>query len=347
MSAYPVPDARFLIKLDAMENPFGLPPALREPLNERLAKVGLNRYPVPSYRELKELLRRTYNIPKDCDIILGNGSDELIDLLAKAAPTHTGCVLAPAPGFVMYAASAIQARVRYVGVPLLADFGLDMPAMREAIEKYQPTVIYMAYPNNPTGNCFGVEQIQELIELAPGIVVIDEAYQPFAGDTWMQRFSQYEHVLVMRTVSKWGLAGIRLGYMAGRTKWINELEKLRPPYNINVLTEATALYCLENEPHFARQSEQILIERGVLMSALLAMPGVTPFPSKTNFVLARFADAAAVHKALLSHKILVKNVSAMHPLLSNCLRLTVGTPSENKMLIQALSLICGAKYTIK
>ena len=337
MSAYAVASSKGLIKLDAMENPFAFPPQLRSGLTQRLAQIELNRYPVPSYSELKEKLSATYAIPKDCGIILGNGSDELIDIITKACAVEGAVILAPVPGFVMYRASAMQVRVEFVGVDLLPNLELDMPAMRAAIAKHQPAVIYLAYPNNPTGNCYTDAQIEEILRLAPGLVVIDEAYQPFAQDTWMNRIGEFPQAVVMRTVSKWGLAGIRLGYMAGHSDWINEFEKLRPPYNVNVLTEATAIYCLDHEAVFAQQAALLRNERDQLFVALTNIPTVHPFASRANFVLTRFDDGQAAYQHLLSDGIIVKNAAPMHPLLlANCLRLTVGSASENKAMLTSL-----------
>lgn len=337
ISAYPVSDSKGFIKLDAMENPFEFPPHLHAGLMQRLQQVALNRYPRPAYTELKDKLRATYAIPNDCGIILGNGSDELIDIITKACASDGAVILAPAPGFVMYQASAMQMRVQFVGVDLLPSLELDMPAMRAAIAKHKPAVIYLAYPNNPTGNCYSTAQIEEILHLAPGLVVIDEAYQPFAIDTWMSRLPEFPQAVVMRTVSKWGLAGIRLGYMAGHTDWINQFEKLRPPYNINVLTESAALYCLDHEAVFAQQAAVLRAERELLFVALKQLPSAQPFPSRANFITTRFADGPSQFSRLKADGILVKDLSKMHPLLANCLRLTVGSPSECAVMLASLA----------
>ena len=338
MAAYAVPDSKGFIKLDAMENPFGFPPHLHPGLMQHLQQVGLNRYPQPAYTQLKEKLRATYAIPSDCGIILGNGSDELIDIITKACAVDGAVILAPAPGFVMYSASAMQMRIQFIGVDLLPSLELDMPAMRVAIAEHKPALIYLAYPNNPTGNCYSTEQIEEILHLAPGLVVIDEAYQPFALDTWMSRLPEYPQAVVMRTVSKWGLAGIRLGYMAGHSDWINQFEKLRPPYNVNVLTECAALYCLDHEAVFAQQAAVLRSERELLFKALQQLPGVQPFSSKANFITTRFADGPSQFNQLKADGILVKDLSKMHPLLVNCLRLTVGSPPENAALMASLKV---------
>jgi histidinol dehydrogenase len=336
LQAYHVPSAQGMIKLDAMENPYLMPPALQRALGERLAAVALNRYPVPSYQVLKNALAQHYQVPAGVDLILGNGSDELIALLAIATAKPGATILAPEPGFVMYKMSAQLAHCTFVGVPLNADFSLNLPAMLQAIAQHRPAVLYLAYPNNPTGNCWSQADITTLIQAAPGFVVIDEAYQPFATHTWMPYTATYPHVLVMRTVSKLGLAGIRLGYMAGSPALLAQLEKVRPPYNVNVLTEAAALFALEHADVFTAQAALLTQARSKLAADLTPL-AVQVFDSQANFVLTRFSNAAAVYAHLLALRIIVKDVSKMHPLLQNCLRLTVGTPEENAAMLAAIA----------
>lgn len=340
MGAYHVADSHGLVKLDAMENPYRLPPALREQLGKRLSEVALNRYPVPTSEALRARLKTVMEVPAGMDILLGNGSDEIISMLAMAAARPGAKVLAPVPGFVMYAISAQFAGLEFVGVPLRADFTLDRAAMLAAMATHQPAIIYLAYPNNPTGNLFDAADMAAIVRAANGevcqsLVVVDEAYQPFAQDSWMPRLADFGNLLVMRTVSKLGLAGIRLGYMAGAPAWLEQLDKVRPPYNINVLTEATALFALEHVDVLDEQAAQLRDERARLAAALAALPGVTVFPSDANFLLLRVPDAAQTFDRLLARKVLIKNVSKMHALLANCLRVTVSTPEENAQFLEA------------
>lgn len=337
MSSYAVPDATGMVKLDAMENPFGLPDALAAELGSRLAAVALNRYPAPRPRALLDKLRQVMQVPAGCEILLGNGSDELISMIAVACAKPGAAILAPLPGFVMYQMSTLLTNLEFIGVPLTVDLQLDMPAMLSAIATQRPAVIYLAYPNNPTGALFDVAAMEQIIAAAPNsLVVIDEAYQPFAERSWMPRAAEFANVVVMRTVSKLGLAGIRLGYLAGRPEWIAEFDKVRPPYNINVLTQATAEFLLDHVAVLDDQAAQLRAERQQLAAALAVLPGVTVFPSAANFLLVRFPDAAKIFDALFAAGILVKNVSKMHVLLTNCLRLTVGAPHENAQLLAAL-----------
>jgi histidinol-phosphate aminotransferase len=336
MHGYAVQPSAGLVKLDAMENPFRLPPDLRRALGERLAEVALNRYPATRGDVLREALARYAGMPEGCSLMLGNGSDELISLLAMAADVPGNAIVAPVPGFVMYEMSAKLQGLRFVGVPLTPDFELDGPAMLAAVREHQPALVYIAYPNNPTANLWSDDVIDAIVEAAPGLVVFDEAYQPFASRDSLARLRRHEHVLVMRTMSKFGLAGVRIGYLIGRSPLIAEVDKVRPPYNISVLNCETALFALEHADEYARQAETIRAERESLARELAALPGVRPYPSDANMILARVPDAKRVFEGMKARGVLVKNVSGLHPLLANCLRITVGTPEENPQTLAAL-----------
>jgi histidinol-phosphate aminotransferase len=342
MTSYPVPDATGFVKLDAMENPFTLPAALAAQLGEHLAAVALNRYPAPRPEVLLAKLRSAMRVPADCDVLLGNGSDEIISLITMACARPGAKVLAPLPGFVMYSIAAKFAQVEFVGVPLKADFTLDADAMLAAIAEHRPAVTWLAYPNNPTGTLFDdvvIERIIEAAQQAQGLVVIDEAYQPFAQKSWMPLAGEFDNVVVLRTMSKLGLAGIRLGYLVGRPSWLNEFDKVRPPYNVNVLTQAAASFLLDHMDVLDAQAAQLRAGRATLAAQVAKLPGAEVFESAGNFLLVRVPDADAVFDTLLSARVLIKNVSKMHPLLANCIRLTVGTPDENALLLAALKLV--------
>jgi len=339
MHGYAIQESAGMVKLDAMENPHRLPPALQKALGERLGALALNRYPDGRVNDLRHALAQHAGMPAGYDIMLGNGSDELISLLSLACDVPGACALAPLPGFVMYAMSAQLQGLAFHGVPLTADFELDEAAMLAAIAEHQPSIVYLAYPNNPTGNLWNDETIENIV-LAQGaqggLVVMDEAYQPFASRSYMDRIERHSHVLLMRTLSKFGLAGVRLGYMMGPKALVAEIDKVRPPYNISVLDYECALFALEHAPVFAAQAKDLREQRARLQQALAALPGVTPFPSEANMILARVPDAAKTFDGLKARKVLIKNVSKMHPLLANCLRLTVGTAEENTLLLAAL-----------
>jgi histidinol-phosphate aminotransferase len=336
MHAYAVQPSTGMVKVDTMENPFRLPAPLRKALGERLGDVALNRYPAERGDVLRAALARYAHMPEGCDIMLGNGSDELISLLALACDVPGATVLAPLPGFVMYAMSAHLHGLKFVGVPTTADFELDLPAMLAAVREHKPAIVYLAYPNNPTANLWDDRAIDAIIEAAPGLVVMDEAYQPFAARDSLARLQRYVHVLLMRTMSKFGLAGVRIGYLIGRRDLIAELDKLRPPFNISVLNCEAALFALEHADEYARQAGIIRAERARLLTAIAALPGALPFPSEANMILARVPDAKRAFAGMKQRGVLVKNVEGLHPLLANCLRITVGTPEENTLMIDAL-----------
>jgi histidinol-phosphate aminotransferase len=336
MHAYAIQPSAGLVKLDAMENPHRLPPELQAELGQRLGALALNRYPGDRVNALRAALAAHAGMPEGFDIMLGNGSDELISLIAMACDVPGASILAPVPGFVMYAMSAQLQGLKFIGVPLTADFELDEDAMLTAITEQLPAVIYLAYPNNPTANLWDDAVIERIIEAAPGLVVIDEAYQPFSSKSYIDRIARHPHVLLMRTMSKFGLAGVRIGYMMGPKALIEQVDKVRPPYNISVLNCETALFALAHQDVFAGQAEDIRNQRLVIQTVLRALPGVQSWPSDANMVLVRVPDAQKTFDGMKSRGVLVKNVSKMHPLLANCLRLTVGTADENAQMLAAL-----------
>ena len=339
MHAYAVQDARGLLKLDAMENPHGLPPALQAELGARLGALALNRYPGDRGNDLKRALAGHARMPEGFALMLGNGSDELISLLAMACDLPGAGVLAPVPGFVMYAMSAQLQGLKFTGVPLTADFELDGTAMLAAIARDKPAIVYLAYPNNPTANLWDDAVIEKIVEAQGaqgGLVVMDEAYQPFAARSYIDRIQRHRHVLLMRTLSKFGLAGVRLGYLMGPAALIAEVDKVRPPYNISVLNCECALFALEHAAVFEAQAEAIRAERAKLLVGLAKLPGLKVWPSDANMVLVRVPDATKAFDGLRARGVLVKNVSKMHELLANCLRLTVGTADENAQMLAAL-----------
>ncbi|MFM2050588.1 MAG: hypothetical protein RL682_1079 [Pseudomonadota bacterium] len=363
MHAYAIQDSVGMVKLDAMENPHRLPPALQAELGQRLGALAFNRYPDGRVNDLRRALAAHADMPQGFELMLGNGSDELISLLALACdvPPVPGAakpaVLAPLPGFVMYAMSAQLQGLDFIGVPLTPNFELDVPAMVQAIQTLQPAIVYLAYPNNPTANLWDADDMAQVIaaaKTAGSIVAVDEAYQPFSSRTYLDVIRanpvEHSHVLLMRTMSKFGLAGVRLGYMMGAEELIAQVDKVRPPYNISVLNYECALFALAHQDVFAAQAQDIREQRARLIGTLRATPGLTVFDSDANMILVRIeggknstpnstteADRAQkVFDGMKARGVLVKNVSKMHPLLVHCLRLTVGTFDENSKMIVAL-----------
>ena len=340
MHAYAVQDATGLLKLDAMENPHRLAPELQRELGERLGRLALNRYPDGAHiARLKTALAAHAQLPDGFELMVGNGSDELIALLALACDVPGASILAPLPGFVMYAMSAQLQGLQFHAVPLTDAFELDLAAMLAAIEQHRPSIVYLAYPNNPTANLWDDVAIEKVVALQGrlgGLVVFDEAYQPFSSRSYIDRITQHSHVLLMRTLSKFGLAGVRIGYLMGPAALVREIDKVRPPYNISVLNCECALFALEHADVFEAQAVDLRAQRGALLEALQKIDGVRAYPSDANMILVRIADAAATFEGMKARGVLVKNVSKMHPLLNNCLRLTVGTSEQNVQMLAAL-----------
>jgi histidinol-phosphate aminotransferase len=334
MKAYPVPTADGMVKLDAMENPYPLPEALRRELAARLAALELNRYPEPTGAKLRAALMRKMAVPAGMELMLGNGSDELLQIVTMALARPGTAIMYPTPTFVMYSLYAAFTGMKAVPMPLREDFSFDAAAFVSRMRAEQPALVFIAYPNNPTGTLYPEEDVAEVIRACKGLVVVDEAYHAFAGKSFMDRLTEFPNLVVMRTVSKLGLAGIRLGYLAGRPEWLEQFNKVRSPYNVNVLTQAAALFLLERLEVLEEQAARIRRERGVLAAALAALPGVKVFPSEANFLLVRVPDADRADAALRAQGVLVKNLNG--PVMQNCLRITVGTPDENRILLNAL-----------
>ncbi|MBF0256088.1 MAG: histidinol-phosphate transaminase [Gammaproteobacteria bacterium] len=340
LSAYQVADARGLIKLDAMENPYPWPAALKSEWAELLSQVPVNRYPDPQASALRPSLRAAMGLAPDMELLLGNGSDEIIQMLCLALAGPGRVVLSVDPGFVMYRMIASFCGMRYVGVPLKADdFSLDLQALLQALEQEQPALVFLAYPNNPTGNLFDQQALVEIIQAAPGLVVIDEAYAPFTDASFIGRLGEFDNLLVMRTLSKMGLAGLRFGLLAGPRVWLEQFDKVRLPYNINSLTQISVDFALRHLPLFEQQTRQIRRDREDLYRDLAAIDGLHPYPSDANFILTRTPEdrAAAIFESMKRQGVLVKKLDGSHPLLKDCLRLTVGTPEENQACLKALT----------
>lgn len=341
LSAYQVADPGNCIKLDAMENPYHWPDELKEEWLASLRNVALNRYPDPSAAALAATLRNRLQVPDSMGLLLGNGSDELIQMLALAVAQPGRVVLAPEPTFVMYRMIAEVAGMQYAGVPLRDDFSIDTQAMLSAIETHQPALVFLAYPNNPTGNLFDAQAIVDMLEKSPGLVVVDEAYAPFTDASFMQRLGEFDNLLVLRTVSKMGLAGLRLGLLAGPSAWLNEIDKTRLPYNINILTQVSARFALEHIDLLLQQAKQIRTDRAWLTQQLtvLGLPNV--YPSEANFILFRTPAGRAddIFMGLREQGVLIKNLSRSGGQLTDCLRVTVGTAEENKTFMDTLARV--------
>lgn len=340
LKAYGVTDPGDLIKLDAMENPYPWPEQIKRDWANELVQVDVNRYPDAAASDLQRLVHDYMGVPRTMGLLLGNGSDELIQMVLMSLAMPGAKVLAPVPTFVMYDMTARFVGMEFVGVPLQAgDFALDRDAMLAAITEHDPAVIFLAYPNNPTGNLFDRSAVDDIIAAANGLVIVDEAYHAFAGRSYMNELEQHDNLLVMRTVSKLGLAGLRLGLLAGDRRWLGELNKVRLPYNINSLTQASVNFVLSHDEFLREQTQAIISERSRLSQAMAGLKGIQVWPSQANFILFRTLNrsAADVFEGLKQEGILIKKLDGGHPLLQDCLRVTVGTPEENNAFLKALS----------
>jgi histidinol-phosphate aminotransferase len=339
LRAYHVPPAAGMVKLDAMENPYSWPDWLLNDWLDTLRQAALNRYPDPAADALKSRLREVLGIPGTAGIILGNGSDELIQMIIQTVAEPGRVIMAPEPTFVMYRQLAVVAGLDFQGVPLRADFTLDVDAMIEAVTTYQPAVVFLAYPNNPTGNLFDRKAIEAVLSCAPGLVVVDEAYAPFADDSFMGELGCCDNLLVLRTLSKLGLAGVRLGLLAGDGDWLAEIEKTRLPYNISTLDQLTGEFALRHYAVFEEQAKIIRQQRGELLGRLQSLPGLTVYPSSANFILFRVPPGRgeAMFEGLKSGGILIKNLTGSALSLTDCLRVTVGKPEENAAFVRVLA----------
>jgi len=334
LKAYHVAEAQGMVKLDAMENPYPLPPELRRELAGVLSRVALNRYPEPTGRSLRELIARKMAVPSGMELMLGNGSDDLIQIVTLALARPGAVMMFPSPTFVMYSMDATFSGMKAVAVPLREDFSFDCAGFIARMQAERPALVFLAYPNNPTGVLYPQDEVVSVIRAAPGVVVIDEAYHVFAGRSLMPRLPEFPNLVVVRTVSKLGLAGIRLGYLAAGPQWVEQFNKVRQAYNVGVLTQAAALFMLERLEVLEEQAALIRAEREKLGRSLADLKGVSVFPSQANFFLVRVPDADRAFEGLRRQGVLVKNLNG--PSMKNCLRITVGTPEENRILLTAL-----------
>jgi len=338
LQAYHVPDPGKLIKLDAMENPYPWPEVLLDDWLAELRPVSLNRYPDPQATVLKQALHTLLRVPDRAAVILGNGSDELIQMIIQVVAAPGRVIMAPEPTFVMYRQIAVVCGLEFAGIPLRKDFSLDTETMLAAIEARQPAVVFLAYPNNPTGNLFDRGAVEAIIAAAPGLVVVDEAYAPFTDHSFMPALETNANLLLLRTLSKAGFAGLRLGLLAGPADWLDEIGKTRLPYNISTLNQVTGAFALRHYEVFAAQTDSLRSDRDSLLAQLQALPELTVFPSQANFILLRTpaGTADAVFAALRQRGVLIKNLNGSVPALADCLRVTVGTPQENAAFLDAL-----------
>lgn len=334
--AYEIEERTGRIKLDANENPHLIPDGLKQKFLERLAEIELHRYPVPGSPELRRKFAEKLHV-HESTVMIGNGSDELIFALVTAMRvSSSGGVVIPVPTFGMYRIASLNTGHRVMEVPLDDRFDLDVDAMMREISEDAPAMIFLSYPNNPTGNCFSPDRMEEILRSFPGIVVVDEAYYPFAERTFLSFLDEFRNLVILRSLSKIGFAALRLGILIADPVLVRELNKIRLPYNINSFSQAAAAFYLEHEDDFQEQVEWIIKERQWLWEQLQAIQGIRPYRSDANFILfSCFKNKDSVYEKLVDHGIIIKNFGSSG-LLRDCFRVTVGTESENREFVDAL-----------
>jgi histidinol-phosphate aminotransferase len=340
LSAYKAKEIPCRIKLDANESPYGFKKALKA-----AEYVKTNRYPDPEAKTLKKLLSK-YVGAKPENILQGNGSDELIYYLIT---TFGGPVLYPTPTFSMYGIITQAIGDKRIEIPLDKEFDLDLKRILDTIRREKPKLIFLSSPNNPTGNCFSSDRILKIIDLTSSLVtrhsslvVVDEAYQPFSSKKGFLPFLRdYKNLVIMRTLSKIGLAGLRVGFLIADKEIINEVNKVRLPFNLNSLSQAIAMEALKDRKTFQTHISAIASEREKLFMELKKMDGVTPYPSEANFILFKVNNSDRVHKSLWEEGVLVRNMKGV---VDSCLRVTIGTPEENKIFLNILKKVLSRRY---
>jgi histidinol-phosphate aminotransferase len=337
-SGYFAPEVTGAIKMDANENPFTIQEPLKRKLLERMSRIDFNRYPVAGAPELRERYAQYYGVDKDM-IMLGNGSDELIQILCLTLQGKIKGVLVPVPTFSMYKIIAVNTGNKVVEVPLNKKFDLDCDAILDQIKDNFPALIFLSYPNSPTGNLFSRAKIETIIRNTPGVVVIDEAYANFSGQTMLPLLKKYDNLIFLNTLSKLGFASMRLGFLIGNKEIVAQLDKVRLPYNVNSLSQIAANFFLDYQDEFSLQVKEIVKRREELYLGLQKIAGIKPFSSQANFIFFSCAfDSDRIYKQLVAEGIVVKNLN-IPPLMPDCMRVTVGNRKENDSLLRVLKSI--------
>ncbi len=346
LSAYEAKEVPCKVKLDANESPYSAFSVQRSMFNVEKIYETLNRYPDPEAKALKKTVSTYFGVKPE-NILHGNGSDELIYYLII---TFGGPVLYPVPSFSMYRIIAQAIGEKRIEIPLDKGFDLDLEKFIKAIKMQKPKLIFLSSPNNPTGNCFSSEKILKIIDLTSSLVtrhsslvVVDEAYQPFSSEMGFLPFlKDYKNLVIMRTLSKIGLAGLRSGFLIGDEEILREVNKVRLPFNVNSLAQGIAVVALKDKKTLQRHIKLIVSERERLFDELSKIDGIKPYTSEANFILFRVKDPDRIYKSLLKKGILVRNMKGV---VDGCLRVTVGTPKENRIFINALKKVISIEKT--
>ncbi|HBY57267.1 MAG TPA: histidinol-phosphate transaminase [Candidatus Atribacteria bacterium] len=334
----------YKIKLNANENPYGLPGEIIEEILRKAKKLEYSRYPDANSEKLSELISSFWGLTRD-NIIIGNGSDELIDYLIKAFSEKGRRAITTAPSFAMYKIYSIVNNTNFVEIPLdQNNFSLNEDGILEEAKKEDSSLVFIAYPNAPTGNYFAKDKIIKIIEESGCLVVVDEAYYEFGGKTFAPLISRYNNLAILRTFSKaYSLAGLRVGYLLSNPEIINEVKKVKSPFNVNIFSQLAAQIVYENKEILKGSIKKIIEERERLINRINKILFFKAHPSQTNFVLVEVGskeNADLVYNSLLEQGILVQTVS--DPVFSSSryfLRITVGSKEENDILLKELENI--------
>jgi len=337
ISPYSIPRFNCKIRLDGNESPFSLPKEVQEKVDRAIKEIDINRYPDPEAKRLVELISRVCKFPKE-GILLGNGSDELIGMLITTFSSGTGKILCPAPTFSMYKLTGLAMGAEIVETDLDEKFDIDLDSTMNAIEDNDPDLIFLASPNNPTGNMYSAGKIVEIISVAKGLVVVDEAYSDLSGYTFLPLVKECENLVILRTLSKVGFAGLRIGMLFAGDSLVKEINKVRYPYNINSLSQGVAQVVLDDHEFVAENIQLIIRERDRVYNTLSALEGVEAYPSDANFIFFKVNDADSLFGKLVENDILIRNFNRPGRL-QNCMRVTIGTPQENDTFLSALDAI--------
>ena len=337
-SGYIAPEVTDAIKMDANENPISLQEPLKKKLMEEMSRVDLNRYPVAGAPELRNRFAQYYGVDKDM-VMPGNGSDELIQTLCITLKGKINGVLVPVPTFSMYKIIAVNTGNKVVEVSLDKNFDLDCDAIIGQIKANFPALVFLSCPNSPTGNLFSRDKIEAIIKKSPGMVVIDEAYASFSGQTLLPLLKKYDNLIFLKTLSKLGLASMRLGFLIGNRDIVAQLDKVRLPYNVNSLSQIAANFFLDYQDEFSKQVEEIIKRREELYLGLKEIAGIKLYPSQSNFIFFSCSfDSNRIYNKLVAEGIIVKNLN-LPPLMPNCMRVTVGNSKENEAFLMALKRV--------
>lgn len=337
ITPYSVPHIDCGVKLDGNESPFSLPQEIQKKVDKALKEIEVNRYPDSEAERLIEITSKVSEFPAD-GILLGNGSDELIGMLITTLTNGSGKVLCPTPSFSMYKLTALSMGAQVLEVDLDQKFDIDLKATIEVIEKHDPDIIFLASPNNPTGNMYSAGKIAEIISVSKGVVVVDEAYSDFSGYTFLPLVKECENLVILRTLSKVGFAALRVGMLFGNQNLVKEINKVRYPYNINSLSQAVSRVVLENHEFVSESIQLIIRERDRVFSALTNIKAIRAYESDANFIFFKVEDADSLFSELVEKDILIRNFNRPGRL-QNCMRVTIGTPKENDLFLCALAEI--------